>query len=339
MSAFLAVTLLACGTEVVAPNSPRAAVQGGFGHFVAEPNAAASGQTEHAAPEAWDTRLEEHVLASVEQHVAAWAFFERLEAVTDDYATTLEAVRSAQLPDVLAAVPYLESRYRTDAQSVVCSRGPWQFMPEVAHRVGLKVEGCSFFDEPGAEWSPTLKAPPTPIFKASAYARDGECRIDACRIDEREDLARSTEAALGLFQEVWADPELRSSGALVQLTVASHNAGYDDSRFIENGSRFNVRPAFRIWSTSHPASDLPRFVGANINSQTPADRHAGESLLAPETQHYVYTVIAQHLLAACYYGANHGERSVFAPYGEFSDPGGWCTAFSIPSRAAVLDRG
>ena len=55
-----------------------------------------------------------------------------------------------------------------------------------------------------------------------------------------------------------------------------------------------------------------------------------------QTQHYVYKIVAQHLLAVCYYGLNYGEDRAFEPWASYSRSDGYCSAFEIPSRDEVL---
>jgi len=338
---FLLVVLLTACEPAPGPvepgrPAPDAAITAGFEALVIAPNAKVSGRDDLYRPEVRDTVLEEYVRASFLQHLSSWAVFERLERVVDDYAFVTSAVRDAGLPEVLAAVPYLESQFDPETQSVTCSKGPWQFMPEVGHRMGLEIAGCTFVDDPEASWAPTLLAPPTPLFERSDYAREGQCRISTCAVDERKDLKKSTSAAIRMFDESWNDPEFRASGAAVQLTVASHNAGYDDSRFSDRPSRFNLKPAFERWAKDRDPVEQARFYGANIRTRTPGDEPSPDSVLHPETQHYAYTVIAQHLLAVCYYGQNHADLPAFAPYETHADS--WCQGFEVPDRAAVLSR-
>jgi hypothetical protein len=321
--------------EAVRP-TPDAAIAAGFEAFVVAPNARVSGRDDLLRAEVRDTVLEEYVRASFLRHLSSWAVFEGLERVVDDYAFVTSAVRDAGLPEVLAAVPYLESQFDPERQSVTCSKGPWQFMPEVGHRMGLEIAECSFVDDPEASWAPTLLAPPTPVFERSDYAREGQCRISHCRVDERKDLQKSTSASIRMFKESWDDPDFRASGAAVQLTVASHNGGYDDGRFSDRPSRFNLKPAFEQWAEDKDPVDHARFYGANIRARTPGDRPSPDSVLYPETQHYAYTAIAQHLLAVCYYGQNHADRPAFAPYETHATS--WCQGFEIPDRATVLSR-
>ena len=327
----LAILLFAAcaDTTPVEPLSPNTAVQMALADQLTRWNEEASGRTLPAVP---DPVLFDHVERSVALHINAWAVFKRLEESTPHYATVLTATREAELPEVLAGVPYAESRYQGSARSTTCAAGWWQFMPEVAVRQGLKLEGCRIDGKEG-EWTPTRPSPGP--FRELPYRVEGQCGL-TCTTDERSDLTKSTAAALAMFDEPWSDPTLRASGALVQMTIASHNAGFDDSLYGDESKRFNVLPAFRSWSKHHSADTHPTFIGDNIRTPTPASADWGGAVLPAETQHYVYTAIAEHLVAMCYYGQNHSEVPAFAPWKVHSEPEGFCTAWRIPTRAEVL---
>ena len=326
--------LFACGTTPPPPMSPQEAVTKGYQAFVEVPNAEASGRTEREDPEIRDDVFASYVEASFLQHIASWAVFNRLEEVTDDYAYVTTQLHDAELPEVLAAIPYLESQYRPDVQARVCAKGPWQFMPEVGHRMGLEIRDCAFLSDPQINWSPTASSPPRPLGRAE-YLVDFQCQITSCAVDERTDLAASTAAAVEMFATPWADPDFRASGALIQLTIATHNAGYDDS--VHDGVKkpFNIKTAFESWRAKAPGEEA-RFAGANIKSESPAEPTWSGSLLPPETQHYAYAAVAQHLVAVCYYGKNHSDKTAFAGWAGHHE--GWCQSFDIPSTAEVLKR-
>lgn len=320
--------------------------QGPFLDFVMRHNLAAVDERRRVAlaePQVWDERLLRYVTASVERHARSWRFFERLEAVRAEYGEVILAMRRSNLPEVFAAIPYQESQYDGEAQSHVCARGYWQFMPEVAHR--LSEQGLDFtvadcrLDGSNALWSPMSLAPPPNAAVNAVYVRDRKCRIQHCRVDDRSDLAKSTTAAATSLREAYDDPSLRQSGALVQLVIASHNGGYDDGRF---GKRYakpsNVLPAYRTWASAHPGHEH-RFVGQNITcaSHTTPGRCGAE--LYAQTQHYTYTIIAQHLVAACYFAKNYGTEPAFAPYREYLSSDGYCSALAVPTASEVRARG
>ena len=67
-----------------------------------------------------------------------------------------------------------------------------------------------------------------------------------CKQDDRVDLAKSTRLAIRDFHTAWKDKGLAASGAAVQATIMSHNAGYDASVFGEKKPKYgNMIAAYR----------------------------------------------------------------------------------------------
>jgi hypothetical protein len=307
-----------------------------FEAFVMRDNAEASERPGLDQPANWDREFYDRVVASAYQHAHYRRFYRRLAEVKDEYATVVTALREAELPDVFAGIPYRESTYRADVQSDVCAKGWWQFMPEVAYRMekhhaqDFVVRDCHFSDAPDVLWSPTELTPPRNVRKNAKYvSASGKCRITHCDVDDRTDLQKSTEAAIVTLKEAWHDETLRESGALVQLVIASHNAGYDDSRFgVEKAT--NVKPAYEEWAKTVDSRDTHLFYGRNITCSEKDEGTCG-GVLPVETQHYVYPIVARHLLAVCYYAKNHPEEPAFQRWTEHLD--GYCTRFDIPDLA------
>lgn len=306
--------------------------------FIATPNSEAADEIRLKKPENWDQRFYDYTAASVEQHLSAWAVFRRLEAIRKEYAYVVTQMRAEKLPEVFAAVPYIESRYTADAQSVVCARGYWQFMPEVAFRMSSQgmdfhVKNCSFIGADGLNWAPTQKAPPRP--KDREYLDfEGKCRIRNCRTDDREDLEKSTQAAIAALREAWDDKTLSDSGAVTEITILSHNAGYDDSRFGFN-RKTNLLPAFKAWSKTVEDEDRHRFYGENVSCPTNHEPNMCGSVIPAETQHYAYPIAAVHFLAVCYYGANYGDEPAFKPWAHYARDKGYCVDLNVPTAAEV----
>jgi hypothetical protein len=128
------------------------------------------------------------------------------------------------------------------------------------------------------------------------------------------------------------DELLKGSGAVVQMAIASHNAGYADGRYgVQKSS--NLKPAFKKWSEAHPEEDHPKFYGMNITCNT--GDHLGVGFCgAPfpeQTQHYVYPIVGKHLIAVCYYAKNHGDKKPFKGWKRFLETGGYCAQFQIPA--------
>ena len=299
-----------------------------FFDFVMEPNAEYSERTALRHPEAWDDVLFHEVQTQIEIDLSSTEFFQRLDEVWDEWSVVLAAVREKRMPEVIAAIPYQETRYSREAQSPFCAKGYWQLMPEVAVRAGLLVRDCSFNDEPGTLWSPTSETPAHA--KGQIYQDAQGCRIPArmgCAVDERTDIVTSTAAALVTLDEAWRHREILQTGAAVQLTVAVYTAGLDDRRFGVNSS-VNVLPSIERWRIEVPDGDLPGVYGASVACD------GGEECDPPlnETvRRYISGVIAAHILAVCYYGSNYATDPVFRPWSKYTD--GYCTELEVPSRA------
>jgi len=314
-----------------------------FHDFVMAPSIEASGMQRLEDPANWDQEFYDKVAASVQTHLKAWSVFKRLDVVREDYAEVLTEVRQAGLPDVIAAMPYLESRYNPALQSIACAKGYWQFMPEVAVRIdrddpslSFKVRDCKFRDA-DVLWTPKDPTPPPNVMKNAPYIDhdNHNCRIKACRVDDRTDLKRSTAAAIFSLSEAYQDPDLRKSGSIVAIAILSHNAGYDDSRFGRR-KRSNLRDAFFRWKKGRKQDDLSNFYGDNITTDTPLEKAWNGSVLPPETQHYAYTIVAEHIIAVCYYGQNYGDQiKAFKDYRRYTQGDGYCKKLNIPTTAKV----
>jgi hypothetical protein len=311
--------------------------------FVMEPNIIAAGASGRGweEPARWDIRFFQYVTASVERHASSWAFFRRLDAVKNEYSKVVLALRKAGLPDVLAGIPYQESRYNASITSSVCAEGFWQFMPEVAHRLdkreGLqfKVANCKLRGSK-VTWSPTEDAPPRNVRANAPYVDGDACLIERCDFDDRKNLERSTEAAVFTLKEAWADPEFARSGSAVQLTITSHNAGYDDARFGQKFAKpFNVKPAYKAFVAKNGPAQGVAFTGANIRCRTSDERSTCNAAYLAETQHYAYTIVAQHFLAVCYYAKNYGADPAFGPWSFYVGSEGYCRQFRVPTREDV----
>ncbi len=313
-----------------------------FYEFVMAPNSLAAGSAHPGLddPEKWDQVFLQYVTASVEQHARAWTFFKRVDAVKREYAQVVTQLRAAGLPEVLAAVPYQESRYRGGETSVVCAKGFWQFMPETAlqaeRRGGIPfaVRDCRFKGS-DVKWTPNTLTPPQNVMKNGEYMDQGECQITQCGVDDRTDLQKSTNAAIFTLSEAFNDPVLRKSGAVVQLTIASHNTGYDDSRFGRNKSA-NVLPAFKKFEKREGRELGPHFYGRQITCRSHEDPGKCGAELFGQTQHYVYPIVAQHFLAVCYYAMNYGQDPAFKEWTGYTRSDGYCSQFKIPQKAEVM---
>jgi hypothetical protein len=158
--------------------------------------------------------------------------------------------------------------------------------------------------------------------------------ITTCDIDDRTRLEKSTNAAIFTLGEAWNDPVIRESGSAVQLVISSHNAGYDDARFGRK-KRFNIKPAYEAWVQKVGKDQGPFFTGQNIRCPNWDDGKPCGAAYMAETQHYAYNIVAQHLLAVCYYGRNYVEDPAFQPYRKFLGSDGYCDKMDIPTKDEV----
>jgi hypothetical protein len=318
-----------------------------FFDFVMKPNAeVAKWPRLGKNDELWDKRFYEYTVRMVNVYAQYWAFWNRLELIREDYAFVVKRLRKSKLPEVFAAIPYQESRYRPKVQSIACAVGWWQFIPEAAKRANVEVRDCRF---KGVQdlWSPTRLAPVRGVMRNAPYTGGRNCRITTCAVDERHDLAISTRGAMELLSDAWVDPLFRDSGAGVQMTILSHNAGYDDSRFEERHvNSINILHAYKKHLKRKKLERAPDFYGENITcvdlkqeDYASMSAMCGESVLWNHSQHYAYNIVAQHILAVCYYGKNHSDIRAFKQWRHYARPDSYCeTHLKIPTSEEVLKR-
>jgi hypothetical protein len=304
--------------------------------FVMIPNAQAAGMDAMGQdPKKWDQRLRDAVARSVKLHSNGFAFWRRLEEITNDYSAVVQALRDAGMPEVIAAIPYIESQYRSEARSPVCAQGYWQLMPEYGPRFGFPVRNCKL-KHTSELWTPTRKTPPNQLFKRAEYIHEEKCAILSCEQDGRKDLATSTRASIASLKEAYDDPVLKASGSLVQIVITAHNAGYWDEKIDGGAKSWNIRPAYDTYRKLNPGISGVNFIGDNLKCPTVSfstDRCG--SLLFDQAQHYGYNVIAEHILAVCYYAINHPDNPVFQKWEKYTTGRGYCKRASIPDVQSV----
>ena len=321
-------------------------IEQAFANFVINPSAQAAGNEKLKNDKTqWDATLLKWVGQSVGVYGRAYAFYGRLDQISTDYAFVLTELRKNGLPDALAAIPYQESKYKAEPQSYVCAKGWWQFLPEIALQADMRVANCKFRGS-DALWTPVRKAPVIKVIENAEYMYNGQCKITSCAVDERTDRDKSTKGAIKLLKEAYEDADLAASGAAVQLTIASHNCGYDNSRFEERRRNvYNIKHAYNDYRNEKKRQTAPDFIGQNMTCTTkealagslgPNDRCGGK--MGKETQHYVYNILAQHILAACYYGQNYADNPAFADYQKLTVGSGYCKAFEVPSKDVIRAR-
>ena len=330
-----------------------------FVDFVLEPNravlesvagvgsAAEVGALNPGSPEQWDRVLFEEFSKQVNALNKVPAFFHRLERVADSYHYVTQTLRSEGIPEVIAAVPLVESGYRPGPQSELCAKGYWQFMlewgPYLTQGRGLdaswSVGSCSRYAQQGL-WSPKDMAPPYNVAKNAEYVRGGACDIVRCARDFRTDLALSTAAAVLSFGDVLKDEPLAMSGAVTQIAVIAHHAGYDDAGKTGKPPRkyYNLDVAYARWSKDNQAKgrdvnpahfygDAMQCLGVPEDSETKCERY-----LPRLTQRYGVSVIARHALSVCYYGRYHRGKTAFAGWAPYVD-GGYCDVLQLGLKA------
>jgi hypothetical protein len=127
------------------------------------------------------------------------------------------------------------------------------------------------------------------------------------------------------------------------MMIASHNCGYDDSRFGVK-KKSNMKTAFQTWSQTHGEDEWAKFYGNNLTCPAPPPEEAkaetnskppsycGDSPIHAETQRYVPPIIARHILAVCYYGQNHADMPAFSNWARFAEKNHYCAElFKIPT--------
>ncbi len=329
-------------TETGRYNAIAEAIEPAFAHFVVAPGAEAAGV---AVPDRqdWDTNFINWLVHSVSWHHRSQLFWIRLEAVTQRYATVAGALEREDLPVVLAALPFMLTGYRDDATGPNCTASAWLLPLERANRAGLVIRACRI-EGRDALWSVTRKSPPHRFSVPPPY-RDpigDRCKIMGCGIDQRKDASQADMAALTVLQESWNHPLISASGAAVELTALAAQMGLDDDGIDGEGLReSNATVLLRRWNRTTSHEIAIGLYGAQISCRkkevvetNDVEHHCGR-VLEPQTQHGIYSMVAQHILANCYYAKNHADIAPFGEWATHLDEGGYCRAFEIPTTADV----
>ena len=61
----------------------------------------------------------------------------------------------------------------------------------------------------------------------------------------------------------------------------------------------------------------------------PAVRCGG--LLANQIQHYAYKIVAQHMLAVCFYAKNYPDNPIFSKWSKYTESEGYCSLIEVPA--------
>ncbi|MFT5585628.1 MAG: hypothetical protein ACI9VR_003220 [Cognaticolwellia sp.] len=320
--------------------------------FVVIPNSEVANDVSLQDKENWDIRLLQATTLEIERYGSAQKVWERLEDSRESYGNVVRMLREKEMPEAMAGIPYVESRYRATAVSPVCAGGWWQFMPEVANRMDVRIQSCTLRGS-AQPWAPTAVVPPKGILRSARYIDRADpncgiggqgkpdrncCLITSCQIDEREDLTKSTRGAIELLSEAWGAPMARESGSAVQIAISSHNAGWDNEKIDGNRKPRNLRPAYERWLAKTGQDRDPSFIGEQIQCNDTDFRNPDScgAVLHRHTQHYAYRVLAIHFLAVCYYTTNYPEDPVFSDWREFTSKDGYCRKFDVPTREKVM---
>ncbi len=323
-----------------------------FQAFVMNPNAEVARWDELKDPAYWDQDFFRYVSTSVKYHSRARNFWRRLEEVKDEYHYVVSELVEAGLPTVFAAIPYQESRYTASVTSPVCAEGWWQFMPETANRYNLEVSGCKFSGS-SVLWSPTEIVTPYGIMRNAPYvsynAEKGtaRCKIQRCEVDERRELEESTRAAIEMLKDSWTNPQTQESGAAVQITIMAHNGGFNDAQYRGKSKPSNVLAYYQRHLARTNQERAPDFYGKNITCDpTKTDPHKANyytdkcgGLVPNQTQHYAYSIVAQHILAVCYYAENHGSEPAFSAWRDYVLADGYCSMINVPDIDSLREGG
>lgn len=325
-------------------------VEGAFATFVWDPNARVAAWPDLLKDKAlWDPKLMRITGQTMSALSKGFAFWRMVDRARGDYAFVVGEMRKAGLPDALAAIPFHESSYTDARDAAYCAQGYWQFQPETAHRAGVPVQSCQISGK--GVWTPTSLVPETPISRSIYVGSSGVgCLIKGCDVDGRKDIKLATAGAVKTLGEAFKDPLLASSGAAVQIAVASHNAGYDDNRYRSRPSPYQQLTAYTNYLKKGTKGThyldisgqkrAPSFIGINITCDgQPTLKDWNQSCggsLPRGTQAYVPIILAQQFLAACYYGQNYADQfDAFKPYQALVVNEGYCKRFTIPTPEEV----
>ncbi|MBM74233.1 MAG: hypothetical protein CMK59_02425 [Proteobacteria bacterium] len=319
--------------------------QSPFSDFVMSHNAEASGYDDiRDDVELWDKAFYRLTVSQVKRTASYKGFWKRLDEIRADYSYVVSMLRQSDLPEVLAGIPFQESKYDNTLQSPVCANGIWQFMPETGKRMGLDIRKCRFKGSSKPVFTPTDLAPPYRSINAKYIEKTGDgsplCRITSCSTDERTDLELSTEAAIKLLEETWSDDELSASGSLVQATILAHNAGYNDKPYLGKTKKTNILPAYRAYMKKKKTDYGTTFYGDNItcvgDKKLDKIKNAGDrcgGFIPNQSQPYGYLVVAQHILAVCYYAKNYANDQAFSKWEKYTTEQGYCSLINVPTSA------
>ncbi len=280
-----------------------------------------------------DGRLGDRLTAVIVALAKSRLRLTRHEAVRDDYARVLGEARARGLPDVVAGIPMVMSRYQADLQLPDCGLGWWGLLPDevvrASHAGGhpVVVQDCRLEGRGGSPstFTPTAAGASSTRDAAPAYVdvtkRDDDparCRIVGCAVDDRRDVEKSTAVAFERLSAAWDDAEFAASGAAVPLMLMAYVEGHDRPRG-GVGRPGGMRSAYDAYRRARPPADRARYVEEALPcAGSPGGPGCAGAPTAASVA-FVVDVLASHLLAVCLYGrVVDAEHEVFLPYEPFA---------------------
>ena len=91
-------------------------------------------------------------------------------------------------------------------------------------------------------------------------------------------------------------------------------------------------------SCASAASGTPQTGQPGLNGVGTIAQGFLENSNVQVVEEILHMIIAQHILAACFYGLNYPNTEEFAPYAELVT-GGYCESFNIPTREELKKHG
>lgn len=281
----------------------------------------------------WDSLLYQDVVDTVEKLSTKSTLYSGFDRSWKEWEIVLLEMQKANLPEVIAAVPWAASFYQPEFQSSRCAKGIWQFMPETAARalmhydISLDVKECQFLDEPETVWSPDVKIAAS---QQSKYLRNDRCRIPSkkgCAVDQRSDVHKSTLVAKAMFLDAWKEPLIQNSGMAVELTILSHFQGLDDRKFQQKNPP-SVIPKLEQWKEQYSSTDKIYSDQFACENESRSDQNC-PSFFQPWAREALVQTIAAHFLAVCYFSKNYSDFEAFRKWKPYQE--GYCSYLSVPS--------
>ena len=124
---------------------------------------------------------------------------------------------------------------------------------------------------------------------------------------------------------------LEFQGLLVQLAILSYNA----EPYLKKKKTTNILPAFKKYLKKNKGTNGTTFYGDNLNCDLETDLLKNPmacygGVLSNQTQHYAYKIVAQHILAVCFYAKNYPEDTIFSTWEKYTKNSGYCSLLEMP---------